>query len=200
MIYGASYYVSIEQLTPGKRLEAIFRGACPGLAENVAHPNPPTHPPTPQPLPAALADCLHSTGVSAVVVAENGTEYNVFPEYFVEAPTLVRVLPPAAPLPSPPPRAHAFRCNGLVCNGPGGRRSTRDGAWVSAFAAHPLDAGLFCVAVLWAGRASLWCPRSSSGMEPTTPCSDTAAASATRARACLCTRLRIPWGPGPTSR
>ncbi len=44
------------------------------------------------------ADCMHSTGITAVTIAANGTEYNEFPEYFVEAPAFVREAVPPPPL------------------------------------------------------------------------------------------------------
>ncbi len=44
-----------------------------------------------------LADCLGSSGEVAAVIAANGTQYAVFPEYFVEAPTFVSARHPRPP-------------------------------------------------------------------------------------------------------
>lgn len=96
MIYGAAYYLSIEKLTAGGDALCGCRDGfpwllacahvrarvCAGLCECVTHHHVCVKP--------CLADCLGSSGEVAAVIAANGTQYSVFPEYFVEAPTFVR--------------------------------------------------------------------------------------------------------------
>jgi hypothetical protein len=81
MIYSAGHVISIEKLTQGRS-----RGAALHLflvlllvVEKLSFPS--CH---------VRADCLSSTGAAAAVIAANGTQYLEFPEYFVEAPVLVR--------------------------------------------------------------------------------------------------------------